>query len=212
MATKKSTSGKSMDIQKAGEAAPDSSGRPIIVTHRPMLQDPMMAPAGEAASSETKKEDDKQPLSQSMTSSAKTIEPPKGSETTEDKKTAEAAPEPEAEEVPEEKSPEVTDSIAPNEETAVVDAVIASAGNGSEKSETQKQEDEDAKHKQAVQVLVDSKKYFAPIGQVSRRKHNRRVITWVALLIVVAVSVFVVYTGIVSLPTEQVLNLFRQLI
>lgn len=207
MATNKKTV-KSMDIQKPGEATPDSSSRPII-TKRPMLQDPMLKEASDSTESESEPQEQK-----SMASSTKTIEPPKDSEpnlasivtATETSETGESTED-------EEQPAASIDSIDPkstaaSSESAVVDAVVNS-GNGSNLSNEQKTDQADEKRKQAVQELIDSKKYVVPIGQVTRARHNRQVLWLFIFILIVLVGYAVVDLGLVSLPFELPIDLIK---
>ncbi len=210
MPAKKPT--KSMDIQKPGETAPDTSGRPILVTNRPMLQDPMMV-SDQAPAAEKSAEDAPAPA-QPMASSAKTIEPEKEfTDATAKEKVSEEAPV----EVPEEKPLEEAHDSLPDEnsaaeDSAVVDAVIATANKGSGNSEAEKQADADAKRKQGVQVLVESKKYIVPIGQVSRRKHNQQVLTLIILIALAAIAFLAVTLGYIPSPVGPVKDAVKSLI
>lgn len=203
MAAPKKPAGKSMDIQKPGEAAPDSSSRPLIVTSRPILQDPMLTEVSDKAEPEV----DAAPKEQkSMTTSAKTIEPPKDDSPVAEK--AEAAPTEDTEEKP---LAPATDSIDPSSSTssdgaAVVDAVVNASPS---LSNEQKADEADEKRKQAAQVLIDSKKYVVPIGQVSRARKTRRTVWLVVFLVLIVAAYVVADIGLVALPFELPIDLIK---
>lgn len=200
-ATKKA--GKSMDIQKPGEAAPDSSSRPLIVTSRPIMQDPMLTEPGDKPESEAEASPKEQ---KSMATSSKTIEPPKSDDSAAEE--TEAAPTEDAEEKP---LAQATDSIEPSSATssdgaAVVDAVVNASPS---LSNEQKADEADEKRKQAAQVLIDSKKYVVPIGQVSRARKNRQAIWLLILLVLIVAGYVVVDMGLVALPFELPIDLIK---
>lgn len=208
MPAKKPT--KSMDIQKPGDSAPDTSSRPILVTNRPMLQDPMMV--SDQTPTAEKSAEEAPASAQPMASGAKTIEPEKdfAEESTKEKAPEDTPPEVVAEKT-QDSLPDEKD-VAAAEAAAVVDAVVATANKGSGNSETEKQADADAKRKQAVQVLVDSKKYFVPTGQVSRLQHNKQVLILLILVAVVALVFLAVTLGFIPSPIEPAKNAIQQLI
>lgn len=203
MAAPKKPAGKSMDIQKPGGAAPDSSSRPLIVTSRPIMQDPMLTEASDKPEPETEAAPKEQ---KSMTTSIKTIEPPKDATTASEQ--AEATPAKDAEEKP---LAPATDSIDPSsntssDEAAVVDAVV----NASPSLSTEQKADEaDEKRKQAAQVLIDSKKYVVPIGQVSRARKTRRTVWLIVFLVLILAGYVVADIGLVALPFELPIDLIK---
>lgn len=208
------SSPKSMDIQKPGAAKPDSSSRPIIVTNRPILQDPMVKDTAKEPEEGDKKETN-------LAGTSKTIEPPKEPEDSkkDSKKQDESAPpdEPEKEASEDTELPKAVDSIPESEEpsssdSAVVDAVVAGAAKPGDTSNAQQIDDAEVKRRQAVQILIDSKKYAVPIGQVSRARHNRNAIVLLVFILAVVIGYAVIDLGFVSVPFELPLHVFKQLI
>ncbi len=192
MATSKDKTGdkKTMDVSRPGKAAPDSSSRPVIVTHRPMVQDPMVKDKDESKEpeDETKK---------TMSYGNKVIAPLSEESNTEDSKTAvdETKTEvKETEDKPEETTKEEKPATSPEdietkpssdqtgEEEAVVDATA-------EQVKTNKKPElsaEEKKRQEAIQKLVNEKKYVLPIGQFTKRRNNRRAVLILVLVAVVA--------------------------
>lgn len=213
MATKKSSSAKSMDIQKPGSGAPDSSARPIVVTNRPMLQDPMVV--------NDKKDDAEKPSEsaenkQTLATSAKTISLPKESEPKNVPKDESVDVQPPIVEAkPVDKTPEMPKADEQAEEAAkdaaVVDAVIASSRKGSESSETDKLVEADDKRKQVVETLIKEGKYIVPIGQVSRRKHKRNALVLLVFLVAGAATYFAVIQGMIEQPLDSLFNFLDNL-
>lgn len=160
---KEAASKKTMDVAKPGKSIPDSSSRPVIVSNKPQVQDPMVkadvAPPEESKSPE-----------QPVTHGSKVIQPLDHSADTEE------APQ-ETAETPEEKEAK--------EEAAVVDAVAGQADLG--KKNTQAKIDADEQKKQEeLDKLIAEKKYFVPVGQVAHRRNQRTVMVLILLIVVAA--------------------------
>lgn len=187
---------KSMDVEKPGTSAPDSSSRPIIVSGHPMVQDPMVS---KEASPEPAVENESQP----KTHSAKIIQPLDQQKTEENMATEQVAtdttdnPAPEQtqqdskEQEPKE-SEDSTDETAKTEspkaetsEAALVDAVADQADLGSKKKDSAQTEAEKARQAE-LENLIAEKKYFLPIGEITRRRNNRRSILALFIVIIIA--------------------------
>lgn len=157
---------KTIDVTKPGAPAPEPSAKPIIVSNRPMLQDPMMV-----------KSDDKPPHEQKsdhkeLSATGKTIPSPAGL-------TAPKAEPPSPAPTP---PTEAKDSSEPEPETAqassekaVVDAV-ASKTAGGDKKKTEVQAEAEKTQQEHLEKLVEDKTYFLPIGKVTQRKQNKQVL------------------------------------
>ena len=200
----KKSSGKSMDITKPN-AAPESSSRPIIVTNRPLLQDPMVTDA-----SPTDADGEPKPVASPIAGSSKKIEPLTEATTEtepEDEKvadTGDAPAEPDTDE-PEEKVVEINSDDDTKAQAAVVDAVVE----GSTKSTEQLADDVEAARQEKVQQLVESKKYIVPLGQVTKRKQNQRSIMILVVLLVIVGAYVAADLGYIPLPFELPFQLFR---
>ncbi len=149
---------KTMDVAKPGKSAPDASSRPVIVSHRPEVKDPMVKT--DASIEETT------PTETTVAHGSKVIQPlahdDEPTETTE---------------TPEEKEAK--------EEAAVVDAVAGQADLG--KKNTQAKIDADEQEKlEVLNKLITEKKYFVPIGQVAHRRNQRALLVVVLLIVVLA--------------------------
>ncbi|HSX24156.1 MAG TPA: hypothetical protein VLE74_03590, partial [Candidatus Saccharimonadales bacterium] len=120
MANNNANDKKTMDVNKPGESTPDTSSRPVIVTHRPMVQDPMMVGKTEKKADEEPAAEPAKPVSRAD----KTIQPlaePADDKPAENKEPVETEKpaEPEtAEEKDEPDEPEQEDKPAEAEETA----------------------------------------------------------------------------------------------
>lgn len=186
-----------MDIQKAGSSIPDSTSKPIIVTNRPILQDPMVKESASETSEVSAAKAAE--TSTSLSSSQKIIQPTKQAQT--------AAKDDESENEQPSATTEtttgikVTDSMPlPGEEAAVVDAIVANTGKTDESKEKLAQ-DADEKRDQAVRTLVESKKYFVPIGQVTQARQNRQAIILLLILLVGIAGYAAYYFKLISLPS-----------
>lgn len=186
---------KTMDVAKPGKSAPDTSARPVLVTHRPMVQDPMVK---EGTSTEDKTADDTKSKLEPTTHGGKVISP------VSDPPIAEDSKEPEAEPAKPEKSQEETRA----EEAAVVDAV-ADQATADKKKQNELSDEEKAKQK-TIQKLITEKKYFVPVGQVSHRRNQRLLIVFLALLLIAAGGYLAVDAGIITtnikLPVDIIKN------
>lgn len=202
---------KAMDVAKPGKVPADASSKPIIVTHRPIVQDPMVKSDTEISDLLPVKES--QEVKSSPTSGEKVIAPPDHTaETDTEKKPAEtedetveaakpeaAEPEgetdaePEANKPPKASKPAQSDpdttakadtkKPSPSSEAAVVDAVLDQTEAGSKQKEDKEAEQEAAKLEH-LQKLVEEKKYFVKTGQVARRRNNRIAFVFLVLLLI----------------------------
>lgn len=180
--SKKSTSPKQIiDVTHADKTAPSDTSRPVIVTNRPILKDPMMSPATAPAEkdepapskeslatpSKSKIKPIEEPAADSTKDSAKSEEPKKPELETAPEPTAEPASKPEPAKPDEPEEPE--ESNAPSK-TPDADADIAAS--------------KQAEHDAAMQKLVEAKQYFLPINAVEKRRSKRFVATGVILSVI----------------------------
>lgn len=177
-----------MDVASPGKSKPDATSRPIIVTHGAIMKDPMM----QAATVQTAKTvNDETGTADSQTSAQtshaeRVVRPPEPS-----------APA-EAPEKPADEPVTMPDEPTSDEgnESAIIDAIAEQAGS---KKKTKDQDSEQKARNEALDKLIQEKKYFVPIGQV-RKHHNRNA----GILILVLIVIFV--AGILAIDAE-VLNL-----
>lgn len=199
MATKKSAP-KSMDVMKPGETTPEDSGRPILVTNRPIMQDPMVKETSEEGEDETPK-----PATTTLAGGSKVIAP------LEDAKAEDTSKDSINEELADETLPASTQSPEPEEEktqAAVVNAVVSGAASG-QNSEKQDQVVQD-EHQQKIQKLIESKKYVVPIGQVNRRKLHQQLAVLVFLIAVVGGAYVAADLGYIPTPFELPVHVVKQ--
>lgn len=195
MADSKSSKKQSLltDVAKPGKTAPSASSRPIIVGHKPSIQDPMVN--DESTVSEELRVDVKrtvpkvvEPLSsgseqkQVVTEASEKV----GASDTTDTETDRTQLSPETDN----KSGKAVAESATNTDstsTATVDAVIGQAVKDKDKDkQAEKKADELAKREEEVQKLIESKKYFVNIEQSTRKKRKN---LWLFLIIFILLLV-----------------------
>ncbi len=205
---------KEMDVVKPGKSAPDSTARPVIVGHKPILQqDPMVN--GDSASGLEK--EDKTAEEKVVVHAAKVIEPLK-EEAKPEIVTAEPAepkpadtPAPEAEPDEPAAEPEKDEKPAVEEpasdDSAVVDAVAEQAG--SKKKKDDELSEEEKKKQEAIQKLIEEKKYFVPINVASRKRNNRISVVILILLLLLVAGYVVLDMGLVDLGISLPIDLIK---
>jgi hypothetical protein len=212
MADKKPASKKSKpiaDVAKPGTTAPSPSAKPVIVTNRPMLKDPMVVDDKSAADSAASGEN----ITVKVTSQAKSLQPAAESDAAtapelpaEEKTTAsdaEAAPPPPTTDQ-EKKLTETSKKSAAKPEPKT--AAKSPAPPKTETADTDDQDDDQkaapmpseaeqeaaeaaqAEHDAAIQKLIDSKQYNLSINTVEKRKSKHFVILGVILSLVLAAA------------------------
>lgn len=196
MAERKKPAGKPIiDVAHPGKSAPSQTSKPVIITNRTILKDPMMVETS----------DDK-PSEKSVKSTAPTLTPAAAKaaldEPTEAPVQAEAPaesapepapkpkpvpePEPEAKAKPEPEKPEKAEEPeAPAEETPVE---AENTGPVEDAAAAEAAEKAAAEHDATVQKLVDSKQYYLPINSVEKRRSRRFVLLGVLVAILLALA------------------------
>lgn len=175
------------DVSKPGSTPPDSSSKPIIVSHKPMIKDPMMQE--EAAVSEV---EETEKISSTPKDTGKVIEPlSKDSDDNkeEPKKESEEKPpeEPSDDKTSDDKEKdEVDPKSGDSADSAVVDAVLSQAEQKGKKS---KEAEALAEREAANNKLIESKKYFVKIKQPKRRRNKRMLLTLIFVILLGLVGV-----------------------
>jgi hypothetical protein len=170
---------KSMDVSKPENVKPDATSRPIIVGHKPMIQqDPMVSPA---ENQDTPPEVAENTEKKATSHSEKVVQPPSVSADA-----AEVAdPKPEE---PEAKSPEESDNsddAAPvSDEAAIVDAVAEQAK--ANKKNSGEPTEEDKKKQAEITKLIEEKKYFVPLKVASHKRNSRLSMVFLVLLLLLS--------------------------
>lgn len=188
--SKKSSSKKIIDVSHPGKTPPSSSGKPVIVTNRPILQDPMVVtdapqeeqPGAPPVTAPTTARIKITPLTDDSSEKDTPAEKPSKEKTIAqlaeeaEKRSAEKAaptPEPPAPEAqPEKAEPS-------KEEPASLDAPLPD-----KKKPAKTDEDEaEAKKKREAELekLVENKKYYLSINSVEKRRTKRAITIGVVL-------------------------------
>jgi hypothetical protein len=199
-----SSSKRIMDVAHPGKSAPSSTSKPVIVTNRPLMKDPMMAESPEKDSSEVKiigtpgkikiqpltapvvEEADSTPETVEVKTPNKPAPEPAPPEVaTEDKSAEESKPADVTDDQPvaEKKTGEKTDTPEPEE--AAEDKPDA------EKAPDEidaKAAEEAAKHQAAIQALTDSKKYYLPVNSIEKRRTKRVIALGIVLSVLLALA------------------------
>lgn len=198
------------DVQAPGTSAPSETSRPVIVTNRPLLKDPMVV--GEKDGGTDEKPSRKPP--ETLSSSAKpelrpldnSITPDEASSEpdTQDPKAPDAEQQPLADETetvpPPEAVPEnpaaqaasnadsVSEPDVPTEDTPARadDQVAADAPKSAVAKKADAAAAEQAKRDAALRKLVDSKQYTLPINATEKRQTKRFVLLGIGLSVLLA--------------------------
>ncbi len=173
------------DIQKPGKTPAAATSRPIIVGHGIPLKDPMMA-ADEAKPAE------QQSAEKLTRPTSKVVKP-----LSEQAPVASTQPEPAKKDVED----------AAISDQAVVDAVVERAGD-----KKQAEKDADVLHKrlELVEQLVQSKKYFVPIGVAAKKRtHRIELGLFVALLILLVGVVLAIDADVINTDIQLPFDLLK---
>lgn len=193
MATTKGEKDKQvMDVSKPGKSAPDASAKPIIVGHKPMVQDPMVNVEvangeDESTDEEAKAEGPISPISKKVIAPIVQEEESKESESSD-------APTPVTETPSGEPKVEDNNEVADSTDTAVVEAVIDQV----ESKQPEGPNEEERKKQEELDKLVAEKKYFVPIGKAHRSSNRLR--------LVLIMLFFVAFIGLVLAIDAEIID------
>ena len=164
-----------VDVTHPGKSAPSDSSKPVLVTNRPMLKDPMMVDEDE----NTKTEGMPSRETVTVTKNKPAVDPLK----------ATALPPPDSTE----KSP--AGPAKPSETTKSAEPATPAKDGDDEPSAAEQTEQQlaaeaeaDAKHDAEIQKLVEAKQYFLPVNAVEKRRSQRVVILGIVLSVVLALA------------------------
>lgn len=186
--TKKSTSHKRiMDVAHPGKSAPSASSKPVIVTNRPILKDPMMLdeaakPEGESISKTVSRKVEVKPAD--APTSAPEVADPKAADKTIAQLAEEAAARDTKKPAPEPKPEESKEPKEDKEDTTESSDVVTPAAE--EAADEEAKLDETAKQDAALNKLVESKQYFLPINAVEKRRTKRVMVLGILLSVILA--------------------------
>jgi hypothetical protein len=197
------------DIEQPGKSAPAPTSKPVIVTHRPIMKDPMMVEDDEPAE-KVAKEDLAHTAGPKLEPLTKPAEEPKTepkaasdekptveSPAEEDKQAEPAPPQPsepsksEPEKPTEPERPETQTAAASGSPTDEEKPPAGKPGSQDTPGPDQKSDAEAARKKEqakAIEKLVASGKYELPINAVEKRKARHFVILGFLLAILLALA------------------------
>lgn len=187
------------DVEQPGKSAPAATSKPVIVTHRPIMKDPMMVEDDESTGN-APKEDLAHAIGPKLQPLSKPEEPEAGPKTNKE----EPAAEPDSSESetakpavePEKKPENEPEAPEPDEGEPDEDRVPESRPAGQDSAEPKQKAEADAARKKeqaiAVEKLIMSGKYRLPINSVEKRKTKR----FVALGILLAIILVLVWADI----------------
>lgn len=185
------------DVTKPGKTPPDTTARPVIVGHKPLLkQDPMV---NDTNTEEIQEKANKEQFDANHT--AKVVEPPEGVVTGEETKPKPTEPNEESKQ-----AESVVDEKPQSDEAAVVDAVAEQAGSKKKEAEIS---EEEKKKQEEINQLIEEKKYFVPIKVASRKRNTRSAVIAVILLLIVAGLYLAADAGAIKLPFSLPFNFIK---
>lgn len=187
---------KPMDVTKPGKSAPDATARPVIVGHKPMVQqDPMVKDGKDDIDPEIKTAEEKVA---ETPHTEKVIEPPKGAE-----QPAKTEEETKPTETPEETS---TPEEPVSDDSAVVDAVAEQAGAKKKDAELS---EEEKKKQEAIAKLIEEKTYFVPIKVASKKRNARWSVVILVLLLLLVGAYLAADAGVISVPFKLPIRIIK---
>ncbi len=174
-----------IDVTHADKTAPSDTSRPVIVTNRPILKDPMMSETSSdpelsppaAATPATEEGSDKP---KTLSFGEKVVAPTAANETEIPAKSAPATKPAASEAQPADASAN-TDAETPPDTSRGALSKDPAASDDIEASQQ-------AEHEAEVQKLIESKQYYLPIETTEHRRSRRFVALGVVLSLVLAVA------------------------
>ncbi len=171
------------DVDKPADSKPAATSKPVIVTNRPILKDPMVVDGDVKADDDDKKAEEKKELAHSTAPVVKPLDQP----TSEPDQTDEPD-NPDKPEVPEEKRATDEPEAQSEPEPKTDDKPAATKTSGPARQKSDAETAEQTKREAAIQHLIDSKKYELPINAVEKRKSKRFVVLGIVLAILLVLA------------------------
>ncbi len=186
---------KVFDITKPGKGMPSSSSRPVIVSHKPSVQDPMVSstssPAEDVTGEEVAVEDSaekilKRPKKLRIEPLNTTIET--DSEDEEDVTVEDQLAQSEDEQKENPDKDDNTKNEGSGERDDVADAAADVATKKQAQEEAEKKAAEREKRQAEVNTLIANKQFFVPINAVKKRRAKLYVFLFLLALVFIAVG------------------------
>ena len=193
MSDAKPKDSKVFDVAKPGKTAADASSRPVIVTNRPVMKDPMVAdekPESEAVAGETPQSAND---STAPSSTHLKLEPLSHDDATPKEETTKVTDEAPS---PTRQSQNDTESQTADDEASELTKPKLSV------EEQELAARKEAEQVEAVDALAASRKYYLPINQVEKRRNKQYAVAGVILIIILGLmwADIALDAGIVSIP------------
>lgn len=166
---------KIIDIAHPGKSAPTATSKPVLVSNRPLLKDPMVVDEAAAKEPET------------TASAGNPSLKPKLHPLGEDQPAKRAADGKPAETEPT-KDTEVPAEVPSPEEVTEDDTTDTGLENIKDPASIAEEDKAKSERQAAVQKLVDNKQYFLPINSVEKRRAKHVVILGLVLSLVLAAA------------------------
>lgn len=176
------------DVSKPGETPASATSRPVIVKHRSIAKDPMVAPANpsqlksEAKSGTAEEAGEKKDKDEPVSRKAPTLKPSAGAIGESEKPTEQSGQDEDTQEEENKSAKAAKHSDTTNNQSLGTAAVDVLANEAVKNKKDNKQERE---KQEAIAKHIAEKTYFAPIGQISKRRAKMRGLFLLLLLLVV---------------------------
>lgn len=205
-----------MDVAHPGKTAPPTNSKSVIITHRPVVQDPMMienkleadAPSDKQAAAPSHSKVI-QPLTAPLVSSDKAASEPDNSGPTDEAKPQEDKPnQPDTEKTKEAVATDTEATTADQSKTAAEDD--GDAGPISPQAAIDAEAAAKQKADEALQLLVESKQYLLPINTAEKRRTKRTLVIGIvfSIILIAAWLDVALDAGMVHLGNVQPLTHF----
>jgi hypothetical protein len=215
------TENKFFDVAKPGQSSPTSTARPVIVGHKPQVEDPMMTRKVPVVSDE-QTQDTPADETPSGAPAGDTPTMPSSFDRVDIKP---VSPELQAtmvepEEEPKEELPKpVQPAVLPEStsESSVKDSITEAAKTDTQspamrKLEEEKEAKEEAARQEAIEKMIAEKKYFVPVGKAKRRRGFKRFLIFLFVILVLGLvgANFAIDAGLIETDIEPLTNLIKE--
>lgn len=191
---------KLFDVARPGKTPASPSARPLVVSNRPMLKDPMMADDKREAKEVTEKDNDNDKTLPASPAKTVPVPPEANNRDNEDKNESSDPKEAKEQETSTKQTDETGDSVT---ESAPADDKQSRAP-----QQAQANQQEEQIKAELINKLITEKKYFVPIGEVTRRRANRKALIILAVLILAGAAIYLLIdAGIIKTSFKLPLDL-----
>lgn len=214
-----STDGKVFDVARPGKSMPSASSRPVIVTYKPNVSDPMVSPKNSEKSDNDETTDDDGPSAGEgadmvMAAPKKGRIEPLHTDIVPDNGQLEESEEKEAKDedndissaegTKDQSAIEENEVQKPSDEDEASDEISDMAAEATTKKQVQneaaKQEVEATKKQAEVDALINNKQFFVPINAVQKRRSMK-------LVVILFVIIFVAAAGFIAALDAELLDI-----